>query len=210
MEKDLKENERWISSNPEHISDKKICYITYAYLLSVSNLDVDNQIRYVTDYDIANLRIKRKMAYSTFRAKINYLEKVGLVREDGDRTYLLDPSLFFKAETETISFLSDASNDRVIRIYIYLGTHLRLFIDWGHIKRGTPLHISLDKICEEIGLAPNRHSRSIVRNQLLALQRFNLIEFENTKQLSKTTLKEYECDTIINIIKVNKSHKQPL
>lgn len=208
MEKDLKE--RFISSNPEHISDKKVCYITYAYLLSVSNFDTDKDLRYVTDRDIANLRVKRNMAYSTFRAKINYLGKLGLVKEDKDRTYLLDPSLFFKAEPETISFLSDASNDRVIRIYIYLGTRLRLFSENGHIKRGHSLHISLDTICESIGLSPNRYSRSIVRNQLLALQRFNLIEFENTKQLSKVTLKEYECDTIINIVKVNKSHKQPL
>ena len=55
MSKDLKE--RFISSNPEHISDKKVCYITYAYLLSVSNFDTDKDLRYVTDSDIANLRI---------------------------------------------------------------------------------------------------------------------------------------------------------
>lgn len=204
-------SERHISSKKEHLTDSKICYKTYAFLLSVSNFDVKNEKRYVTQLDLVRLRNQRPMSYNTFRNKINYLSQVGIIEESGDNIYLLDPELFFKSETETIKFLSNASNDKVIRVYIYLGTMFRLFNDkYKHIEKGIPLHISLDSICENTGLKPNAYSRSIVRDQLLALQSFDLLKFENTKQLSKKTLKEYECDTILNIIQVNKSHKQPL
>lgn len=206
-----KKSERHISSKKEHLTDSKICYKTYAFLLSVSNFDTSNQKRYVTELDLVRLRKQQPMSYNTFRNKINYLSSVNLIEEKDGNIYLLDPELFFKSETETIKFLSNASNDKVIRIYIYLGTMFRLFNDkYKHIEKGIPLHISLDSICENTGLKPNAYSRSIVRNQLLALQSFDLIVFENTMQLSKKTLKEYECDTILNIIKVNKSHKQPL
>lgn len=201
MSKDLKP--RHISTESEHLSDPKVCYRTYAYLLAISKLDIDTKVRYVEKEDVPKLS-KIIKNYQVLRRKLRYLTSVGLIYEEKGTIYIKKDFRYYQAHPTTIKFLSDTVLEDVIKLYVYLGG----WFDWSEDKNIKEKVYDIDDISEDLGLKPNRSSRQIIRNRLSILKTLGLIDYDFVDSTRLISKEDYKNTTKITLIKVNKTSKQ--
>lgn len=201
MSKDLKP--RHISTESEHLSDPKVCYRTYAYLLAISKLDMDTKIRYVEKDDVPKLS-KVITSYTSLRRKLRYLTSVGLIYEDKGTIYIKEDFKYYKAHPNTIKFLSDTVLEDVIKLYVYLGG----WFNWSEGKNIKDRIYDIDNMSEDLGLKPNRYSRQVIRNRLSILKTLGLIDYDFVDSTRLISKEDYKNTTKITLIKVNKTSKQ--
>lgn len=201
MEKDLKP--RHISTEGYHLSDPKVCYRTYAYLLAISKLDIETKVRYVEKDDVPKLS-KIIKNYQVLRRKLRYLTSVGLIYEEKGIIYISKGFRYYQAHPTTIKFLSDTVLEDVIKLYVYLGG----WFHWSQENKVKDKVYDIDKISEDLGLKPNRYSRQVIKNRLSILKTLGLIDYEFVDSTRLISKEDYKNTTKITLIKVNNTSKQ--
>lgn len=196
----VKTKQQVISLDKAYLSQKNVDYKIYSFLLYISFLDEEDQIRYIPkkhpelgkltlqkllDYfNEKQLNPNNKISFSTFQRRFAIYKKIGLMRElelDGKPIYYLfqDFEIFQYVSTQTLTYLADTASSEVIKIYGYL---LNKYL-WK-IKTDEKYLFSLKELTELIGYSSNNNGNTkIIRNCLRALELSGLLACSETYQL---------------------------
>lgn len=215
---------RKIYGEDHALSNRNIDYIFYCNMLVLSKFNNETKIRYLVKEELAGNVYRTENGYKKFRFKIKKLIDNELMYEDKDFIYFSDSKHYFITEKQTLRYLTSASNDEVIRLYVLLGK----WFNWSNKKITKELSsdqttrinqqfrndylrsMRLESLAKAIGRASfTRHDKQVIKDQLLMLSNSGLIEIEYVRKNSKTISKNStsnNSDTFI-LLNVNLTHK---
>ena len=122
MEKEV--NTRRIPTGEGVMDDKKFNDLIYAYLQTISHRVPNKQERYVWKNNFRQSEVAKRLGMNlrTFKRKFANLKQQGYVVDGGDVYNLPSVSKWcFFIPLETLEYLVDTANEKVISTYAYLG-----------------------------------------------------------------------------------------
>lgn len=195
---------RKLYGEDEALSNRLINYAYYCKLLYLSKFNPNTKLRYLTKQQVVEHKLyKNENGYRAFRRKISKLIEFGLIHEDEDSFYFSDCERYFITEKETLRYLTNVSNDDVLRTYVFLGK----MYNWSKNKADHTKIISIDTICLSIGRDLNTYNRKLVKNVLIMLSNSNLVEYTKDERKMLTTTDKVSSHNNIILNKVNIKYK---
>jgi len=193
----MENNQRKMNTVKDILSNRKINYVTYAMLISISEWDNENQIRYVTQDALSIAKFKTKIKYHTMRNHINRLIEFGLVEERNKVIYIMDSDYYFLADVDTLNYLVNVSSDNLIKTYLILGSN----IQWAKRRNIKTRSMTFEDISNLLGYSYyDSNCKRIVRDILYALQESHKLIKIEFPEPSKTIVKEKDKKTDLFII----------
>lgn len=196
---------RKLYGEDEALSNRSINYAYYCKLLYLSKFNHLTGIRYLTKQQVVEYKLyKNQNGYRKFREKISKLINFGLINEDSEAFYFGECERYFITEKETLKYLTDVSNDDVLRTYVFLGK----MHNWSKNKSEGAKVISIETICNSIGRNYDAYNKKLVRNVLIMLENSNLIEYTKDERKMITTTDKINSNNNIILAKVNIKYKK--
>lgn len=193
----MENNQRKMNTVKDILSNRKINYVTYAMLISISEWDNENQVRYVTQDMLSNAKFRTKIKYHTMRNHINRLNEFGLIEERDKVIYIMDSDYYFLANVDTLNYLVNVSSDNLIKTYLILGSN----IQWAKRRNIKTRSMTFEDISNLLGYSYyDSNCKNIVKDILYALEKSHgLIKIEYPEP-TKTIVKEKNKKSDIFII----------
>lgn len=154
------------------LSNPKIDAELYNYLLSISyGIQKETRVYKKDMKPIAELAKDYNLSRQTLYNHLNYLKEKQYI-EDCTTYYKILPKekIHFRMPLALSEYFRDNAKEALLKIYIYLGQK--------NSYKPNGYEFTIKELCEHIGINYERTAnRESVRNRLIALKKWNLIDF---------------------------------